>query len=85
MRHLNLPCIPGGAGLLDLALVLIFWLFCLSFNLVVCTCSSSLADSVAESIKRLHQYHIILLFELKNHIEGCRLEILIEKSTHQDS
>ena len=54
MYHFNLPCIPGGAGLLDLALVLIFWLFCLSFSLVVCTCSSSLADSVAESIKRLY-------------------------------
>ena len=46
-----LPCIPGGAGLFDLARVLTFWVVCFSFDFVACNCSSSLADSVAESVK----------------------------------
>ena len=45
----KLPCIPGGAGLLDLVRVLILIPTCFSFPFVDWDCSSSLADSVAES------------------------------------
>ena len=45
----RLPCIDDGAGLLDRGLVRLLFTFCFSFALIGWACSSSFADSVAES------------------------------------